>query len=471
MDLTQWLDDNGASFIEISDQVWHFAETRYRESRSAALLAETLEAAGFTVERGVAGIPTAFVAEYGRGGPVIAILGEYDALPGLSQEALTVQQAREAGGNGHGCGHNLLGAGALAATLAVKESLDAGDGCGTIRFYGCPAEEGGAAKAFMVKAGLFEDVDISLTWHPGAYNAGTSVNLLARSAVYFRFRGLTAHAAADPFNGRSALDAVELMNVGVNYLREHIIPDARVHYVITHGGGSAPNVVPAEAESLYYVRAPRAEQVQEVLDRVEAVAQGAAMMTGTECEMRFHSGTSNMVLNDTITDLLHTKMVEIGAPEFDQDEKDFAREIARTFLGKSMGLLDKLLGADHGEIRQRLADQFLVEEIMPNFKTNVVLPGSTDVADVSWVTPTGQIETTCFALGTPGHSWQIVAQGGMSIGHKGMIFAAKVLALTAVEFMEKPDLLDQARGEFAARTEGNPYLSLIPDGVPAPIDG
>ena len=342
---------------------------------------------------------------------------------------------------------------------------------GTLRFYGCPAEEGGAAKAFMVKAGLFEGVDISLTWHPGAYNAGAYANILARSAVYFRFHGRTAHAAGDPYHGRSALDAVELMNVGVNYLREHIIPDARVHYVITDGGGSAPNVVPALAESFYYVRAPEVKQVAEVMERVEAVARGAAMMTGTDCEIRFHSGTANMLLNETITDLLHAKMVEVRVPRFDPAEKAFARQIAATFPGGPGGKLERLLGSAHADVRERLAKQVLVEEILPVIKSNVVLPGSTDVADVSRVTPTGQIDATCYALGTPGHSWQIAAQAGMSIGHKGMLFAAKVLALTAVEFMARPDLVRKAREEFATRTAGDAYVSLIPDGVTAPIDG
>jgi aminobenzoyl-glutamate utilization protein B len=470
MNLSKWIDAKQKKFTEISDQIWRFAETRYRETQSAELLAETLDAAEFTVERGVAGIPSAFIASYGSGKPVVAILGEYDALPGLSQEAVPHQQPLEAGGNGHGCGHNLLGTGSLAASLAVKEAIKAGNLPGTIRFYGCPAEEGGAAKAFMVKAGLFDDVDLSLTWHPSAFNSSMSVNLLARSAVYFRFHGQTAHAAIDPFNGRSALDAVELMNVGVNYLREHIIPDARIHYVITNGGGRAPNVVPAEAESLYYIRAPKTSQVQEIFERVKAVAQGAALMTGTESELEFHSGTSDLLINDTIADLLYEKMIQVGAPKFDQDEQRFAQELAQTFPKHSPGAFAKLLGADGAKIVAELKDTVLVEQIMPQPKTDVVMPGSTDVADVSWVTPTGQIGATCQAIGTPGHSWQVVAQGGMSIGRKGMLFAGKVLALAAAEFLGNPDLLKQARKEFEERIKETPYLSPIPDGVEPPVD-
>lgn len=469
--LSGWLDQNQPMLTALSDQVWDFAELRYHETQSATLLANTLESAGFRLRRGVAEIPTAFVAEYGSGAPVIALLGEYDALPGLSQEALPYQQARQEGGSGHGCGHNLLGVGALGAALALKQVLDEGSTTGTIRFYGCPAEETGAAKAFMVKAGLFDDVDISLTWHPGAYNGVLSVNMLARIAVYFRFKGKTAHAASDPYNGRSALDAVELMNVGVNYLREHIIPEARLHYVITNGGGSSPNVVPASAESLFYIRAPRGGQVREILERVQDVARGAAQMTGTESEMRFYSACSNLVLNDILGDLFHAEMVEIGAPHFDEAEKDFANQVALTLPQDAPGMLDDFLAPNHMHVLDILKQQILAEEILPVINTNMVVPGSTDVGDVSWVTPTAQFWTTCYPQGSPGHSWQITAAGGMSIGHKGMLYAAKILAFTALDLMIQPDLVEKARQEFAKRKKGTPYISPIPDGTQPPIDG
>ena len=260
MDVIQWINEQSDLFINLSDQVWTFAETGYKETKSAETLATALEDAGFSLERGIADIPTAFVGSYGSQKPIIAILGEFDALPGLSQDVVPEKKPIEEGGNGHGCGHNLLGTGALAAAMAVKEAIAAGDVQGTIRYYGCPAEENGSGKAFMARAGLFDDVDLSLTWHPGSFNGSISVNMLSNIKVKFKFHGQASHAAADPHNGRSALDAVELMNVGVNYLREHIIPEARMHYVILNGGGIAPNVVPPFAKSLYMIRAPRPDQ-------------------------------------------------------------------------------------------------------------------------------------------------------------------------------------------------------------------
>ncbi len=469
MELTKWIEDNRQSLTEISDQIWRFAELGYQESQSAKLLAGTLEEAGFAVERGVAQIPTAFVASFGTEKPVIAILGEYDALPGLSQDSVPSRKPIEDGGNGHGCGHNLLGVGSLAASMAVKEAIEAGAAHGTIQYYGCPAEENGSAKAYMVKAGLFDDVDLSLTWHPGAFNGSLAVNMLANQKVYFRFLGISSHAAADPHNGRSALDAVELMNVGANYLREHIIPEARIHYVITNGGGTAPNVVPAEAESLYLIRAPRPDQLEEIYGRVLNIAQGAALMTGTEVEIRFHAGASNFLLNDTIVDVLYDKMQDMEAPKFSREERQFAGELAKTFPEGGAEVFASLLGPDAGKILAVMKETLLFEGLLPKIKIDKALPGSSDVGDVSWVTPTAQIMTACQAFGTPGHSWQAVAQGGMSIGHKGMLYAAKVLGLSAVEFMGNPELLDKARAEFAERREGTPYVSPIPDGATPPI--
>ena len=276
MDLMEWIESNQKTFTDLSDAVWSFAEIGYQEVRSSQLLIQALEEAGFSVEKGVAGIPTAFVASYGKNAdPVIGILGEFDALPGLSQDCVPYRKPLVQGAPGHGCGHNLLGVAGIAACFALQQALDAGDIQGAIRYYGCPAEEGGAAKAFMAKAGLFNDVDICLTWHPDSFNGTLWANFLANYRVGFKFHGKPAHAAADPYNGRSALDAVELMNVGVNYLREHMIPDARVHYVITNGGGTAPNVVPAEAASLYSVRAPRTDQLNPLFERVKDIARGA----------------------------------------------------------------------------------------------------------------------------------------------------------------------------------------------------
>lgn len=470
MEILSWIEANKEHFGNISDQIWGYAETGYHEVKSARLLANTLEEAGFEVQRDVADIPTAFIASYGDLGPIIAILGEYDALPGLSQKTTPDRQPVEDGGNGHGCGHNLLGVGALAAAMAVKEAIQAGDVQGTIRYYGCPAEENGSGKAFMARAGIFDDVDLSLTWHPGMFNSTITVNFLANMKVKFRFHGVASHAAADPHNGRSALDAVELMNVGANYLREHIIPDARLHYVILDGGGIAPNVVPPFAESLYLIRAPQPDQLKPIYERVVDVAKGAALMTGTRMENQVISGASNLVINDTINDVLQKKMEQVTPPRFSERNLDFARKINPTFPDGGLGGFERLLGPNAKKIATAAKQALLYEDIIPSFKNNVVLPGSSDVGDVSWVTPTGQITTTCYAFGTPGHSWQLVAQSGMDIGHKGMIFAGKVLALSALTFIQDPGLLKKAKDEFADRLEGSQFVPLIPDGVPPPLN-
>jgi aminobenzoyl-glutamate utilization protein B len=466
MDAVKWIRANREKFIDLSNEVWDFAELGFKEARSAELLARALEVNGFTVQRGVADIPTAFVASFGEGKPVIAILGEYDALPGISQECVPYQKPRQEGGNGHGCGHNLLGVGSLAAAMAAAEAIHAGEVKGTIRFYGCPAEENGAAKTFMVKAGVFDDVDLCLTWHPDAYNGILGINILANIWVTFRFHGKAAHAAADPQNGRSALDAVELMNVGTNYLREHLIPEARIHYIISNGGGSAPNVVPPLAESQYIIRAPLASQVNEIYPRVLDIARGAALMTGTELEVIFKIGMSNLLLNDTITDVLYEKMLSVGAPEFNAEEIKFAEEIGATFpSGYARGYVIKAFGNPAANLVPEKENGALLSTIMPNTHTDYVLPGSTDVGDVSWVTPTGQITAATMALGTPGHSWQTVAQSRMGIGQKGMLFAGETIALTALEFMANPKRLQAAREEFEQKIRKTPYVCPIPDGV------
>ena len=470
MDKLQWIDQNREAFIQAADEVWGYAETLYKEKQSAALLANMLEEYGFKVERGVAGIPTAFIAEYGSGGPVIGILGEYDALPGLSQDKVPYRKPLQEGAPGHGCGHNLFGVACLAAATTVKQAIEAGDVKGTVRFYGCPAEEGGAAKAFMARAGLFADADLCLTWHPGDTNAATAINALALIVVNFRFHGTTAHAAADPYNGRSALDALELMNVGVNYLREHMIPDARIHYVIK-SGGMAANVVPGFAESQYFVRSPLNSQAQELFERVKDIARGAALMSGTRAEWEVKTAMSNLLLNDTIIDVLQQKLEQVGPPRFDEAEQGFAREVASTFPAGSVAGTLKMAGPEGRAMLASLKGAALAEPVLPLYRSDIIAPGSTDVGDVTWVSPTGQITTSCWALGTPGHSWQITAQDGMSIGHKGMLYAGKVLAATALEFLQKPELVKKARDEFKAQTAQTPYACPIPDGVKPPLDG
>ena len=469
MDLTEWIESNRSMFVELSNEVWGYAELGYKEWESSKTLEDALEEAGFQLERGVADIPTAFVARYGNGeGPVIGILGEFDALPGLSQDCVPYRKPLKDGAPGHGCGHNLLGVAGLAAVMAVKQAMDAGEVRGTIKYYGCPAEEGGAGKAFMANAGVFDDADVCLTWHPDTFNGTLYANFLANYRVTFTFRGKTAHAAADPFNGRSALDAVELMNVGVNYLREHMIPDARVHYVTINGGGMAPNVVPDFAESLYSVRAPRTDQLDALFERVKDIARGAALMTGTEVEIKVISGMSNMLPNETVNEVLHAKLHEVGAPKFSGDEHAFAHELSKSIPAGSLETGAHVYGLDSKAVAA-LQDQVLFEDILPPFKSEVVLPGSTDVGDVSWVVPTGQIFTTCWTLGSPGHSWQIVAQGKMGIGQRGMLYAGKVMALSALEFMQNGEVREKAKAEYRERRAAAKYVSPIPPGIKPPL--
>ncbi|MFX0171360.1 MAG: amidohydrolase [Candidatus Hodarchaeota archaeon] len=465
----EWLETNKEKFFSISDQIWNYAEIGLLEKESSNLLANILEEAEFEVERGVAYMPTAFIARYGTEKPVIAILGEYDALPGLSQTTEPIKKPIKDGSPGHGCGHNLLGVAALAAVLAIKELIKSGDVTGTICFYGCPAEENVDAKAGMVKEGYFKDIDISLTWHPDDKNSVWSINFQAIFSAVFKFHGRTAHAAADPFNGRSALDAVELMNVGCNYLREHIIPDARIHYTITNGG-EAPNIVPADAAVWYFIRAPRIDQVREIYPRVVKVAEGAALMTETELEIKFHGGSANMLPNYVLEDLIYQKMNELGPPPFDSEDQRFSQEIQKTFPEGYFDNFLSIMPRDMQEVVEQFRGTNLCDKILPIVGRGYTMPGSTDVGDVSWVTPLVQFSSACYTIGTPGHSWQLVAQVGMSIGHKGMLHAAKALALTSFELMQKPEIVKKARKEFDERIKGTSYESALPDDWRPPIE-
>lgn len=463
--ILQWLNSNQDKLKSISDRIWELAEVGLQEEQSAKLLAKELAEAGFEVEMGVAGMPSAFVASYGSGKPVVGILGEYDALPGLSQAAEPVRKPLRTGAAGHACGHNLLGVGALGAVLALKNALDAGEVKGTIRYYGCPAEETLVGKVFMVREGLFDDVDIAMTWHPGSLNTLWASSSLAMNSAKFKFFGRSSHAAGDPQNGRSALDAVELMNIGANYLREHVIQEARIHYVITNGGGE-PNIVPPEAEVWYYVRAPKRHQVEEIYSRLLKIAEGAALMTETSFEVEFLTGCYNTLHNDVIGTVLMEKMQEVGAPGFDDHDLAFAVKLAESFpAGHRTALADRL----PKPIADILRDKYLCDVVLDPYDKDEVSAGSTDVGDVSWVTPTAQFTTACNVIGTPGHSWQYAACAGMSIGHKGMMTAAKVLALAAAEFFTKPELVEKAQEEFAAKTAENPYKSPLPADASPPL--
>jgi aminobenzoyl-glutamate utilization protein B len=467
--IVKWLEINREKFFNISDRVWSFAEIGLLEEKSSKLLAETLKEADFKVEWGIAGMPTAFIASYGTGKPVIAILGEFDALPGLSQVPEPVKKSVKEGSPGHGCGHNLLGVAGIAACLAIKKIIDEDKLTGTIRYYGCPAEENVDAKGGMIKTGAFNDVDISLTWHPDDFNKVYSYNFQAILSAVFKFHGQTAHAAADPYNGRSALDAVELMNVGCNYLREHVIPGTSIHYTITNGG-KAPNIVPEDAAVWYFVRAPRVDQVKDVYSRVVRVAQGAALMTETELEVDFHGGSANLLPNITLENLLLEKMKDLGPPSFNEEDKFFAQEIQQTFRP---GYFDNLVGTypkDLQEVVEEFRGKKLCDKILPIGGRGTTMPGSTDVGDVSWVTPLAQFSSACYMIGTPGHSWQLVAQAGMNIGHSGMLHAAKVLALSTIELLKNSELVKKARKEFDEKIQKTPYECSLPDDWTPPLD-
>lgn len=459
-----WIEAKRQFLAGINDRIWEFAEVGLQEYKSSELLASELEKAGFKVERGVAEMPTAFTATWGSGRPKIGFLAEYDALPHLSQKASPVREVLQQDAPGHGCGHNTYGAAVLGAVLALKEEMVRDNLGGTIVFYGCPAEETLVGKTFMARAGLFDDLDCALTWHPGTFNTVSMCSSNAMNSAKFTFFGRSSHAAGDPENGRSALDAVELMNIGVNYLREHVIEEARMHYVITKGGGE-PNVVPPEAQVWYYVRAPRRQDVDEIFARVLKIAEGAAMMTETTFKVDLLAACYNVLVNETLSDVMYAAMKQVGAPQWTPEEIAFAKEITKSF---QPGQKDALIRAT--KLPAEYGEKYLDDTIAPIYDRGMIMKGSTDVADVSWVTPTAQINTCCQAIGSPGHSWQFVASSGMSIAHKGLELAAKTMAIAGSELLRKPELLKKAREEFAAATKAQPYRCALPADVKPPLD-
>jgi len=463
--ILHYLTDEDEKLTYLAKEIWDHPEIGLQETFAANLLAKECEDAGFSVERGVGQMPTAFVASWGTGRPIIGVLGEYDALPGLSQELNAEKSAIEEGGPGHGCGHNLFGTASFAAALAVKKEMEAQGLSGTIRFYGCPAEETLVGKTFMAKDGVFDDLDAAVCWHPGDTNQIWHSSSLAMNSFKVNFHGVSAHGAAAPHLGRSALDGAQLMDVGVNYLREHIIQEARIHSVIT-SGGQAPNVVPAYAQIWYFVRAPKREQVDEIYARMLDIAKGAALMSGTTYDVDFLTGCYELLPNSVMSSLMLEKLREIGEMHFTDQEKRFAKQLQTTFPAGSLAYsLEMLKKSSSVPLSKRDLDNPLWEQTLP-FKTEpIVMPGSTEVADVSQITPTGQLTTTCWPFGTPPHSWQIVASSGSSIGAKGMLHAAKAMALTAFDLMTKPDLLAAARKEFDEATAGKRYESPLPDGA------
>lgn len=463
MELADWLEERQERFITMSNTIWENPEVALAETKACALQAEFMENEGFKVTRNVGDLPTAFSAEWGSGAPVIGFLGEYDALPNLSQKSQPEQEQAVAGGPGHGCGHNLLGTAALASAVALKAWLEQTGKSGTVRYYGCPAEETGTGKVFMARAGAFDDLDAALTWHPGSYNTVWQGSSLAVDHIKFRYFGKTAHAAGNPHMGRSALDAVELLNIGVNFMREHVIESARIHYVITNGGGQ-PNVVPDEAEVWYYVRAPERHQVDELTERIRNAAKGAAMMTETRVEEHDFYGIHNYLPNQAITDVAWQVMNAVGPLEFTEEEKKFAQGIVDGYPADMIAASRRTLQNIPLEDRQ----EPLLGGIYEPGDPNRILSGSTDVSDVSWIAPTAQIMTSCWALGIPGHSWGITATGAMSIGHKGMLHAAKIMAITAAELVDNPDILEKAAAEHKERLGDHRYKAAIPEGAAPP---
>ncbi len=438
-------------YEQIAHTIWEYAELGYQEHRSSQLLQQTLLEEGFNVDKGVAEIPTAFVASYGSGSPVIGILAEFDALPGISQDAVPERREVVKGGNGHACGHHLFGTASVAAAIAVKNWMKSSGQKGTIRLYGTPAEEGGAGKVYMVRAGLFDDVDAVLHWHPSPVNAANAASSLANKSAKFRFYGVSAHAASAPHFGRSALDAVEAMNYMVNLMREHVQSDSRIHYVITEGG-KAPNVIPEFAEVFYYVRHPEMDIARENFEWVVKAAEGAAMGTNTRMEYEVIHGAYNLMPNETLARVVHKNLEQIGGYTYTPEELAFAEKIRETLPEKKQQDLDLVSQVEPFEVQERGRR------------------GSTDVGDISWVVPTAGLSTATWVPGTSAHTWQAVAAGGMSIGHKGMMLAAKTLALSAIDFYRDQEVLKKAKEELLRRTGPEfSYAPLLGDRKP-PLD-
>lgn len=458
------IDAKKDDFTALSDRIWGMPEIAYTEFRSVAEHTEMLERQGFRVTQNIAGIPTAVMGEAGEEGPVIAILGEYDALPGLSQEAgVAEQRPVEPNGHGHGCGHNLLGSAALLAATAVKDYLATNGLKGRVRYYGCPAEEGGAAKGFMVRGGAFSDVDIAISWHPSAFSGVNDARSLANTRIDFRFTGRASHAAAAPHLGRSALDAVELMNVGVNYMREHMPSDARVHYAILDAGGIAPNVVQATAKVRYLIRARNLTELLRLIGRVRKIADGAALMTETSVTSKVVSAVSNLLGNTPLEKAMHDNLMRLGPPPFDAEDREFAAKIQETLTQEDIEASYRRAGVPVKP------DTPLCDMIVPLEATGEAMMGSTDVGDVSWVVPTVQARGATYAIGTPGHSWQLTAQGKTPAAHKGMVHVAKIMAGTAVDVIRDETLLARAKADHQARTGVTPYVCPLPPDVEPPI--
>lgn len=463
-DILAQVDDHAPDLIGLSDRVWGMPEICYTEYRSVAEHTALLREKGFRVTENVAGIPTAVIGEAGEGGPIIAFLGEYDALPGLSQEA-GVAEPRPLPGNGqgHGCGHNLLGSAALLAACALKDWLAASGIPGRVRYYGCPAEEGGAAKSFMARDGAFDGVAAAITWHPSCFNEVAPALSLANTRMDFEFTGRASHAAAAPHLGRSALDAAQLMCTGVQYLREHIPQESRIHYAFLDAGGVAPNVVQAKVKLRFAIRSTDLPGMFELNERVKRIAQGAAMMTDTTVAISIMSAVSNLLPNLPLEEAMQANFDRLGAPDFDEADREFAAAIQATLQPGDISNAYRAVGLP---IRP---DTPLCDFVVPRDTKREPMIGSTDVGDVSWIVPTVQAHAATIAIGTPGHSWQVTAQGKTPGAHKAMVHVAKVMVATAQDCLTQPDLLDRARADLDARLAASPYVCPIPVEVNPPL--
>ncbi|MGB8952929.1 MAG: amidohydrolase [Candidatus Aminicenantales bacterium] len=447
-EIVAWLDAHQEELAKLSDRIWGFAEVAMEEFQSAEALATYMETQGFRVERGVASMPTAFVATFGSGEPVIGILAEYDALPGLSQETLSHKAPLEAGKPGHGCGHNIFGVASAATAAALKEIMVRHNLPGTVKLFGCPAEETVVGKVFMARDGMFDSLSCCIQWHPDSSNQVSLDSSNALNQVEVEFFGKTAHAAGDPWHGRSALDAVELTDVGLNYLREHLLPTARIHYVILNGGG-APNVVPDYAKAWYYIRNSDRENVEKDYERFLKIVDGAAKMTETTYQIHFVSGVHEMLPNRAGAETVYSNLLLVGPPPFTEEEQAFAREIQKNLETEEKGLKTEI---EPFTLPQRSWGS-----------------GSTDVAEVSWLTPTTSLGVAFKPIGTPGHHWSSVACGGMSISHKCLLVAAKVMAASGIDFLTRPELIQKMRREWQGKKKGREYKSPLPADMKPPV--
>lgn len=457
-------------FTALSDQIWDFAEIRFSLDKSASLLCSAMEEQGFKVTRGISGMKDAFIAEYGSGSPTIGILAEYDALANMSQRCdVTQPMPVEAGGNGHGCGHNLLGVGAISGAVGIKDYMDENGLNGTIKLFGCPAEESGYGKAFMARDGVFDDSDVFLTWHPMDYNGLWDFSTLAVLQGYFTFKGRASHASASPELGRSALDAAELMNIGVNFLREHIIEEGRIHYAFLDSGGISPNVVQPSSNLYYFVRAPKTEQAMDIYDRVVKIAKGAAMMTETDLEIKFDSACANFIVNQELGTVMHDNLKLVTPIDYTESEVEYIRQFydklpEETKASTAEKINYLMLGEISEEIKEAAKspiNPLLVPLMFPKKPSGL----STDVGDPSWIKPTAMVVVATATNGTPPHSWQWVATGKSTVAHKGMLTAGKTIAMTALDLLENPGIIEKAKEEHIKNLGGRVYKSAIPEGT------